>query len=221
MRSTTDHGNEGRDQTAEALNHATVQVADTIMDAAHLAGHMMQDAGQTRKDTAEEPRTPPSRRSHGWRRPSSKGKEPASMQNRHNARPRGDDGPPTWRPQPGEILAGMIDRYSVSDTSQGPVRTVMVIEERTGERIRLLLASTSLLSLFAQSQPHPGERIDVRFRWHAPNQAYQRWRLLVDRPAPPDLSPLGGEVSDEAPWHWERRVAIAVAGSTQPLREAV
>jgi hypothetical protein len=115
------------------------------------------------------------------------------MQNRHNAHPRGDDGPPTWRPQPGEIPAGVIDRYSISDTLQGPVRTVMVIEERTGERICLRLASTSLLELFAQFQPHPGERIDVRFRWHAPDQAYQRWRLLMDRPALLDLSPLGGK----------------------------
>jgi hypothetical protein len=69
-----------------------------------------------------------------------------SMQYRYDARPHGDEGPPTWRPQPGEILAGVIDRYS----------TVIVIEARTGARIRLRLASTSLLALFAQSQPHPG-----------------------------------------------------------------
>ena len=108
----------------------------------------------------------------------------------------------------------MIDHDTISETLQGLAQAVMVTEERTGERVCLRLASTSLLALFAQSQPHPGERIDVRYRWHAPDQTYQRWRLRVDRPAPLELSPLGGEVSDEAPWHREPRVAIAVAGLT-------
>jgi hypothetical protein len=143
------------------------------------------------------------------------------MQTRDDARPHGDDGPPTWRPQPGEVLAGVIDCYAISDTPQGPVRTVIVIEARTGARIRLRLASTSLLALFAQSQPHPGERIEVRFRWHAPDHAYQRWRLVMDRPETLDLSPLGGETSDEAPWHWKPRVAIACATPTPHPQEAV
>jgi hypothetical protein len=95
----------------------------------------------------------------------------------------------------------VIDRYTISDTPQGPVRTVIVTEARTGEQVRVPLASTSLLALFAQQQPHPGARIDLRYRWHAPDQAYQRWRLRLDRPAPLEFSPLGGEASDEAPWH--------------------
>lgn len=143
------------------------------------------------------------------------------MQNRDDAFPRWDDWPPAWRPQPGEILAGVIDCYSISDTPQGLVRTVIVTEERTGTRVRLQLASTSLLALFTQHQPHPGERIDVRYRWDAPNHAYQRWRLTVNRSAPLDLSPLGGEASDEAPWHREPRVAIAVTGSTQHPQELI
>jgi hypothetical protein len=141
------------------------------------------------------------------------------MGNRYDARPRRDDGPPTWQPQPGEVLAGVIDRYTVSETPQGFVRTVIVTEARTGERVSLRLASTSLLALFAQQQPHPGERINVRYRWHAPGHGYQRWRLLTDRPEPLDLSPLGGEASDEAPWHRERGVAVAT-GSTPPLQGA-
>jgi hypothetical protein len=121
------------------------------------------------------------------------------MQNRYNALPRWDEGPPAWQPQPGEVLAGVIDRYTISDTPQGLVRTVIVTEARTGEQVSLRLASTCLLWLFAQYQPHPGERIDVRYRWHAPDHGYQRWRLLMDRPETLDFSPLGGEASDEAP----------------------
>jgi hypothetical protein len=104
-----------------------------------------------------------------------------SMQNRYEARPHRDEGLPTWRPQPGEVLTGVIDRYTISETPQGLVRAVIVTEARTGERVCLRLASTSLLALFAQHQPHPGERIDVRYRWHAPGHGYQRWRLLMAR----------------------------------------
>ncbi len=143
------------------------------------------------------------------------------MRNRYDAHSRRDDEPPTWQPQPGEVLAGVIDRYTISRTPRGLVRTVMVTDERTGERVRLRLASTSLLALFAQSQPHPGERIDVRYRWHAPGHGYQRWTLLMDRPETLDFSPLGGETSDEAPWHREQRVAMAVAELTPHRQEAV
>ena len=115
-----------------------------------------------------------------------------SMPTRSDARPSGDAGLPLWRPRPGDILAGVIDHYTISETPQGPVRTVIVTEERTGEQVSVQLASTSLLALFAQQQPHPGARIDVRYRWHAPDHSYQRWRLHMDRPAPLEWSPLGG-----------------------------
>jgi hypothetical protein len=36
----------------------------------------------------------------------------------------------------------------------------------------------------------------------------------MDRPETLDFSPLGGEASDEAPWHQEPRGANVVAGST-------
>jgi hypothetical protein len=143
------------------------------------------------------------------------------MRNRYATHLDEDDGPPTWRPQPGEVLTGVIDRYTVSETPRGFIRTVIVTEEWTGEQVRVPLASTSLLALFAQQQPHPGERIDVRYRWHAPGHGYQRWRLLMDRPETLEFSPLGGEAADEVPWHREWRVATAVAGSTPHLQEAV
>jgi hypothetical protein len=144
-----------------------------------------------------------------------------SMRNRFATHLDEDDGPPTWRPQAGEVLTGVIDHYTASETPQGFVRTVVVTEERTGEQVSLRLASTSLLALFAEQQPYPGVRIEVRFRWQALSHSYQRWRLLVDRPEPLDFSPLGGEMSDEAPWHRERHLAIAVAGPTPHLQAAV
>ena len=35
-------------------------------------------------------------------------------------------------PQPGEGLAGVLDRYTISEVLHGPVRTVIVTEESTG-----------------------------------------------------------------------------------------
>jgi hypothetical protein len=143
------------------------------------------------------------------------------MWNRSDARPRGDSGPPIWQPQPGEVLAGVIHQYTISQTPQGLVRTVIVTEELTGTQVRLQLASMSLLALFAQQQPQPGAWIDVCYRWKAADHGYQRWQLRMDRPAPLEWSPLGGEASDEAPWHREPRGAIAVVGSTQHPQEVV
>jgi hypothetical protein len=145
----------------------------------------------------------------------------ASLPTRTDARRSGDAEPPVWRPRPGEVLAGVIDRCTISDTPQGPVRTVIITEERTGEPVSMQLASTSLLALFAEQQPHPGARIDVRYRGHTPDQGYQRWRLRMDRPAPLEWSPLGGEASDEAPWHREPQRVSAVGGSTPHPREVV
>jgi hypothetical protein len=122
-----------------------------------------------------------------------------SMRNQYEARPHGDDGLPTWRPQPGEVLAGVFDRYTISDTPQGLVRTVIVTEARTAARVRLWLASTILLSLFAQHQPHPGERIAVRYRWRDLDNGYHRWMLVVDRPEALDFSPWGGKCLTRCP----------------------
>lgn len=55
-------------------------------------------------------------------------------------------------PQPVEVLAGVIDRYTISETPYGLVRTVIMTEELTGEQVGLRLVSTHVLALFAQYQ---------------------------------------------------------------------
>jgi hypothetical protein len=130
------------------------------------------------------------------------------MRKRRTALSHRNGWPAVWQPQPGEILAGVIDRYAIGHTPQGPVRTVIVSEEPTGERVSLWLSSTSLLSLFAQHRPQPGERISVRYRWRGADHGYSRWILSVDCRETLDFSPLGGEASDEAPWHRERGMAV-------------
>src|SRR5918912_2129970 len=111
-------------------------------------------------------------RSNGGRRSTPEGQEPSLDLTGMTSSTTGAAGPPAWRPQPGEVLVGVIDRYAISHMPQGAVRTVIVTEEPTGERVSLRLSSRILLSLFAQHQPHPGERIGVRYRWRDLDNGY-------------------------------------------------
>jgi hypothetical protein len=159
-----------------------MKVADTITD-----------AGQTRKHAAEEPRAQHSRWS--W------------MAEAHIAGEGESYAEPVWthtragtiglqpgNPSQGRSWLGWLTATASAIPPRDWFRTVIVTEARTGERISLRLTSTSLLSLFEQYQPHPGERIDVRYRWNAPDHGYQRWRLLMDRPETLDFSSRWGSV---------------------------
>jgi len=79
------------------------------------------------------------------------------MQTQTDAPSSGDAEHPFWRPRPGEVLAGVIDRYTISDTPQGPVRTVIVTEERTGQAGQCTARLDELaVPVRAASTPHGG-----------------------------------------------------------------
>jgi hypothetical protein len=101
--------------------------------------------------------------------------------------------PEAWRPQPGDILVGFIDGYDVGYTSYGEVRTVIVTREETNQKVSVWLSSTVLLNLFQKHKPRPGERIGLKYLGKDREKGYHRYRLVVDRPEPLELTPLGGE----------------------------
>lgn len=117
------------------------------------------------------------------------------MRNLHHELETWDGYPDAWRPEPGEILVGVVVEYDQGHTAYGPVRTVIIAGE-DGRRVSLWLSSTVLLQLFQRHQPKPGERIGLKYLGKDPDKGYHRYRLLVDRPVTLELSPLGGE--DEA-----------------------
>jgi hypothetical protein len=113
--------------------------------------------------------------------------------------------PECWKPKPGDILVGTVERYSTGQTMYGPCRTV-ILRRDDGERVSLWLSSKVLLSQFEQHQPRVGERVGVRYHGKHPERGYKRFSLLVDRdqPAEPDFSPIGGERDDtDDGFEWE------------------
>jgi hypothetical protein len=106
--------------------------------------------------------------------------------------------PEAWRPEPGDILVGIIDGYDVGHTAYGPVRTVLLTQD-TGGRVSVWLSSTVLLNLFEQHKPKPGERIGLKYLGKDENKGYHRYRLVVDRPGT-DFTPLGGERDEAMPF---------------------
>ncbi len=109
---------------------------------------------------------------------------------------------PAWRPTVGGTLVGYIDGYDVGHTPYGPVRTCTVTEETTNRKVSVWLSSTVLLDLFDKHRPQPGEKIGVKYLGKDAEKRYHRYRLIVDRPAVIDFSPLGGEEDAERSHAW-------------------
>ncbi len=135
------------------------------------------------------------------------------MGNWYDARPRRDDGPPTWQPQPGEVLAGVIDRYTISQSPQGLVWTVMVTEARTGEQVRLRLASTSLAVEALHGPPRDARVVpsgwrSVRRGALAPEAARGRCRRRID------AAPTRGRMNPTITQSWtpEERARHGIRG---------
>lgn len=105
--------------------------------------------------------------------------------------------PPAWIPEPDEILVGVVEAYATGPTQYGDVRTVLVRDENTGERVSLWLSSTVLLSLFDMRKPLVGERIGLKYLGKHETKGYHRYHLVVERDA--EFTPLGGEECDDEP----------------------
>jgi hypothetical protein len=104
-----------------------------------------------------------------------------------------DGYPEAWRPEPGEILVGFVVGYDEGPTSYGPVRTVIIAREEDGQKVTVWLSSTVLLDLFQKQKPRPGERVGVRYLGRDKAKGYHKYHLVIDRPEPVELTPLGGE----------------------------
>lgn len=103
--------------------------------------------------------------------------------------------PPAWKPEPGEILIAKVLAYDTGHTRFGPVRTALLVNTETGERLTLWLSNTVLLRAFEELQPQPGEVIGIKHLGMDPARGYRRYKMRVDRPD--SFSPLGGEVADQ------------------------
>jgi hypothetical protein len=98
-----------------------------------------------------------------------------------------------WRPEPGETLVGVVERYDRRTARYGEADVALVRDEATGDLRAVWLVYATLRDLFDRERPKPGERIGVRRLddGHGPRGAYRRFALVTDRderspePAPP------------------------------------
>lgn len=94
-----------------------------------------------------------------------------------------DEYPPAWHPEPGEILVGRIVRYDEGRTPYGQVRTVIVQDEETGERVSIWLSNTVLKNEFDRLSPAAGERIGIRYVGKDDQRSYHKYKVRLDRDA--------------------------------------
>jgi hypothetical protein len=115
--------------------------------------------------------------------------------------------PKAWVPeQPGEELAGELDRYESGTTAYGE-QTIAVLRTLDGAERAVWLIHAVLRDEFAKLQPRPGELVLIRYLGKREpaggGSAYVSYRLEVDRPdAVPDWAAVGGEpaqISDPPP----------------------
>lgn len=86
----------------------------------------------------------------------------------------------SWKPDPGDILAGTLVRYEKANSVHGPKVVAIVDDISAGHRYAVWLSPKVLVSEFEKHRPKPGERIAIkRLLDHA--NGYKVFRLLVDR----------------------------------------
>ena len=141
--------------------------------------------------------------------------------------------PPSWNPNVGETLVGVILRYDRVEGTFAPVQVATVkMENRarckrdqeqvvaeSGDEATLWISPAALRTQFANLQPKPGERIGVKRLedGHSARQTYKRYEVRVDRDETTTTEPDFGA----APSYREQANAIAaVAGpATAPSFE--
>ena len=93
--------------------------------------------------------------------------------------------PTTWKPEPGDILVGVLLRYDrVPDLyRKGETAVLAVVRSDAGPVVSVWLGR-ALLALFKTQKPEPGDRVGVKrlpdVQAPAGKHPYQRWALRVD-----------------------------------------
>lgn len=120
--------------------------------------------------------------------------------------------PPSWKPDVGDFLGGIVKRYSQGSTEyRGQVREhpIAIIEVeiidggadvRQGEEVGFWLLHTVALSKFEKLAPRPGERVGIRKVESPEGKDYHNYIVRVDRETEdeevPDFSRFKTNASD-------------------------
>lgn len=105
---------------------------------------------------------------------------------------------PTWQPEVGDMIVGLVREFSVAPGQYGDVNVVTIHDEETDEDWAVWLSSTVLLNEFQRLEPKVGERIGIRYDGKVLSKnsgnSYHRYLVKIDR-EDADLRERGGETS--------------------------
>ena len=116
-----------------------------------------------------------------------------------------DDGefPSSWIPKIGDVLTGILLRYTSGPTDYGPCPIVVIQDDETDAPRSFWLLHTVARGEFAKLKPHPGERVGIK-RVPDSEKGYRRYVVKVDRPVSdaevPDFNTFAAP-GDVAPEH--------------------
>lgn len=95
---------------------------------------------------------------------------------------------PSWKPEPGETLTGVLVGYTTRTTKYGPTR-LAIVEVEDGSRIQVWLSSVVLKGAFEEQRPRTGDRIGVRYNGRHEQKGYHLYNLVVDRDVDAEVTP--------------------------------
>jgi hypothetical protein len=105
--------------------------------------------------------------------------------------------PESWRPQPGDILVGTIEKYDRASTSYGTYN-IAVLRDEQGALHSVWLMHAVLLDEFRKLRPRPGERLGIK-RLEDAERGYRRYAVRVDREPGSDIPDFDAAPAADAP----------------------
>jgi hypothetical protein len=88
--------------------------------------------------------------------------------------------PESWKPDPGDILEGILARYEEVDAGHGPKKIAIIEDQGTSKIWAVWLSPKVLCSEFEKHRPRPGEHIAIK-RYSDHEKGYKVYKLVVDR----------------------------------------
>ena len=96
--------------------------------------------------------------------------------------------PPSWNPNPGDMLIGRLEEVVHGvPTRYGPVDVAYLCTEPSGELVSVWLSNTVMRDQWTKAAPKVGERVGVKYVGQKTSKAgtpYRVYAVRVDRIAP-------------------------------------
>lgn len=91
--------------------------------------------------------------------------------------------PVSWKPEPGDVLTGVIRRYSMVTLEESGDTYIAAIQDAPDSVRSVFLSSTVLKGEFSRQKPKVGEKVVIRYLGKPAGKRYHKFTLMMpDRP---------------------------------------